>query len=248
MVLNKIILEEQTAFVKGRNINESIFMVNEVIHAMKTNNTNGMILKRDFSKAYDTVDWSCLLHIMECVNINQHWIRWIKAILETTRMSVLVNGSPTEEFTPKRGIRQGDPLVSYLFLPIGELLSRLIDRALSIGVYQGIKFEFHNNVISHFQYADDAVLFINNSEEAIRGMKRVLLLFQSITGLTINFNKSLVYHVSNDTIKMQKGIEILGCQAGSITFKYLGDWVGIFKKPCLYWNSMVDQVQSKLQG
>lgn len=106
-VLSKIISEEQTAFVKGRNINESIFLVNEVIHSMKTHKVDGLIVKLDFAKAYDSIDWSCLLHVMECVNLDQKWISWIKAILESTRMSILVNGSPTEEFTPRRGIRQG---------------------------------------------------------------------------------------------------------------------------------------------
>lgn len=246
-VLGNLISEEQTAFVKGRNINESIFMVNEVIHAMKTQGIDGLILKIDFSKAYDTVDWSCLLHVMECVNMNQHWINWIKVILETTKMSILINGSPTEEFSPKRGIRQGDPLAPYLFLLIGEVLSRLIDRAVSTGACQGINFKFHNRTISHFQYADDTVLFIQNSKKDIRGMKRVLLLFQSITGLAINFNKSLVYHTSNDRDCLKAGIKILGCQPGSIPFKYLGDWVGLNVKPCSYWNSLVNQMQSKLQ-
>lgn len=247
-VLGNLISEEQTAFVKGRNINESIFMVNEVIHAMKTQGIDGLILKIDFSKAYDTVDWSCLLHVMECVNMNQHWINWIRVILETTKMSILINGSPTEEFSPKRGIRQGDPLAPYMFLLIGEVLSRLIDRAVSTGACQGINFKFHNRTISHFQYADDTVLFIQNSKKAIRGMKRVLLLFQSITGLAINFNKSLVYHTSNDRDCLKACIKILGCQPGSIPFKYLGDWVGLNVKPCSYWNSLVNQMQSKLQG
>lgn len=40
----------------------------------------------------------------------------------------------------------------------------------------------------------------------------------------------------------------MGCQAGSIPFKYLGDWVGIIKKPCFYWNHLLDQVKLKLQG
>jgi len=39
------------------------------------------------------------------------WICWIKGCLESVSVSVLVNGSPTKEFIPLKGVHQGDPLV-----------------------------------------------------------------------------------------------------------------------------------------
>lgn len=54
----------------------------------------------------------------------------------------------------------------------------------------------------------------------------MLLLFQVITGLSINFGRSYVYHISNDADSVQDGIEILGCQFVSLAFRYLGAWVG----------------------
>lgn len=83
-MLGKIILEDQTAFLKGRNIGESIFMINEVIHAMKEHKMDGIILKLDFSKAYDSIDWSCIYQVIECINLGSKWKIWIKKILEST--------------------------------------------------------------------------------------------------------------------------------------------------------------------
>lgn len=248
VVMSKLVSEEQTAFIKGRNINESIFIVNEVVHAMKIHKIEGLIVKLDFSKAYDSIDWSCLLHTLQCMNFNKKWIQLIRAILHTTRISVLVNGSPTEEFSPIRGIRQGDPLAPYLFLFIGEILSKLVNKAIDKGVLQGINFDFHDRHISYCQYADDTILFIKNEEHSIKGLKKVLLLFQAITGLSINFRKSVVYHVSNDKEIVVKGTTILGCQSGTVPFKYLGDWVGLERKSCRIWKSLTDNITAKLQG
>jgi len=36
------------------------------------------------------------------------WIELIKNCLESSSISVLVNGNPTIEFKPKKGLRQGD--------------------------------------------------------------------------------------------------------------------------------------------
>lgn len=139
-------------------------MVNEVIHAMRMHKSNGIILKLDFSKAYDSIDWSCLYQIIDCINLGPKWLRWIKKICESTRMSILINGAPKEEFSPKRGVRQGNPLAPYLFLLVGEVLNKLLIRAQEKNLIAGIKLPFHSDPITHFQYANNTILFIENQD------------------------------------------------------------------------------------
>jgi len=50
--------------------------------------------------------------------------------MESATVSVLVNGSPTEEFKPTRGLRQGDPMPPFLFLVVAEGLAGLVRQAL----------------------------------------------------------------------------------------------------------------------
>ncbi|KAH1121736.1 hypothetical protein J1N35_004896 [Gossypium stocksii] len=59
VVFPKIIAPEQAGFVAGRNINDNIIIVQEVIHSMKSKQKNkrSMAIKIDREKAYDRVHW-----------------------------------------------------------------------------------------------------------------------------------------------------------------------------------------------
>ena len=48
-----------------------------------------------------------------------------------------MNGSPTPEFVPERGLRQGDPMSHFLFLIVAEGLNTLMERAKDLGVIKG---------------------------------------------------------------------------------------------------------------
>ena len=43
---------------------------------------------------------------------------------------MLVNGSPTKEFVPSKGLRQGDPLAPFLFLIVAEGLAGVVRNAV----------------------------------------------------------------------------------------------------------------------
>lgn len=57
-IMGKIIIDSQSGFMRGRQISESILIANEVEHSMKIGKTQGIILKLDFEKAFDSVDWN----------------------------------------------------------------------------------------------------------------------------------------------------------------------------------------------
>jgi len=65
--------------------------------------------------------------------------------LKSATISILINGSPTREFKPKRGLRQGDLLAPSLFLIVAEGLAGLVREATRIGVLEGVRVG-HNGV------------------------------------------------------------------------------------------------------
>jgi len=59
--------------------------------------------------------------------------------MESSSVSVLVNGSPTKEFVPTRGLRQGGPMAPFLFLIVAEGLAGLVRQAVKKGLYCGVQ-------------------------------------------------------------------------------------------------------------
>ena len=93
-VMNELIDKSQTAFMKGRNITEGVAVVQEYInYCCKSNNTCA-ILKLDFAKAFDSVDWSFLYDMLLARGFSTKWISWVMSILKMGNSSILVNGIP----------------------------------------------------------------------------------------------------------------------------------------------------------
>ncbi|GJQ94072.1 gypsy type transposase [Tanacetum coccineum] len=65
------------------------------------------IVKIDFEKAYDSVRWDYLDDVLRKFGFGEKWCGWIQECLRSSWGSVLVNGSPTEEFQFFKGLKQG---------------------------------------------------------------------------------------------------------------------------------------------
>lgn len=71
------------------------------------------------------------------MGIGEVWMKWIEAIVFSSQMSVMVNGSPIEDFEVSRGLRQGDPLSFFLYVIIAKCLAGLIRKVSNIGEFKG---------------------------------------------------------------------------------------------------------------
>ncbi|XP_017245327.1 uncharacterized protein LOC108216978 [Daucus carota subsp. sativus] len=247
-VMSNLISEVQSGFMHGRQISDGILLVSEIIGSLKRNRCQGVIIKLDFEKAFDSVNWNFLIHLLKKLNFQDKWVKWIEAILKTCRISVLVNGSPTKEFTPERGLRQGDPLSPLLFNLVGEVLHCMLVKAEEAGVFQGIRLGNEGGTVSHLQYADDTVIFVENNIEAIKGVKRVLQGFEILSGLKINYSKSKLYGFNNSKEEIQEWSAAIGCFPGEDSFQYLGLELAKSPKRVQFWDPLLDKTKKKLAG
>lgn len=108
-VLPTLAGKSQSAFVEGRQILDGALIANEIFKWAKANKTKAVLLKIDFQKSYDTLNWGFIDHVLDLMGFGRTWRQWIKSCLTTASISILVNGSPTAFFKMEQGLSQGDP-------------------------------------------------------------------------------------------------------------------------------------------
>jgi hypothetical protein len=108
-VCHRIIAKEQSAFIKGRYILESVVIAHEVLHSVHKSKQPRVILKLDYEKAYDRVNLDFLLEILESRGFGETWIGWIKKVVLGGLVSILANGEDSNTFKTGRGLDRVTP-------------------------------------------------------------------------------------------------------------------------------------------
>ncbi|GJW49120.1 reverse transcriptase domain, reverse transcriptase zinc-binding domain protein [Tanacetum coccineum] len=246
-VIGKLIGEEQNAFIKGRFILDGVLIGNEVVQFLKKKKEKAFLLKIDFEKAYDSINWSFIRNSMIQMGFGDRWCNWIEACFKSSRISVLVNGSPTGEFSMERGIRQGDPLSPFLYLIAAEGLNVTLKEAVSKGIYKGVQIGRERRAsISHLQYADDTLVFGEWNSVNAKNLMRILECVQQASGLKINNNKSKLYGIGVSNQEVVWMANRMGCLSGRMPFMYLGIPIGLNMKNIDSWNGIVEKFKTKL--
>ncbi|MCH82386.1 LINE-1 reverse transcriptase like, partial [Trifolium medium] len=245
-VIGNLIPKTQSAFLKGRQLVEGVVVVNEVIDFAKKAGKECLILKVDFEKAYDSVDWGFLDYMLDRFGFSVKWRSWMKACVCGGNLSILVNGSPTHELPIKRGLKQGDPLAPLLFLLVAEGLGGLMRRAVEVNRFRPFLVGGGCAPVSLLQYADDTLCIGEATIGNLWVMKSVLRGFEMASGLKINFWKSCVIGVNVTEEFLGMASDFLNCRIGRIPFKYLGLPVGANPRKMSTWEPMLESVRRRL--
>ena len=247
-VLSGIISPTQNAFVKGRQISDSILIANECIDSRLQAAIPGVLCKLDVEKAYDHVNWEFLLYLLDRCGFSEKWRQWIHFCISTVRFSILINGSPKGFFGSTRGIRQWDTLSPLFFVLITEALSRMMTRAAEKGLLSGFQVGSLDNGllhISHLLFADDTLIFSDANPDHIFHIWLLFTWFEAVSGLKINLCKSEMMPVGH-VPDLDSLVEIMGCKTAQLPVNYLGLPLGAKFKSKAIWDPILEKMERKL--
>ena len=68
-----------------------------------------------------TVLWDCLRYVTRRIWFDSKWLGWMEGFVFTSFISILVNGSSTEDFKISRDLYRGDPVSPFIFLLVEKV-------------------------------------------------------------------------------------------------------------------------------
>ena len=241
-VLPKIINTDQQGFIKNIFIGFNIIQIQDIIDYADILNIDGIILFLDFKKAFDTVEWNFMIHVLKKFGFNTGFIDWVQILYKNINSCIINNGWKSQNFNLERGVKQGCPLSALLFIIVAEILSSKIRANRNI---QGICVKLGNGIekkLKITQLADDTTIFLKDIEEIPTVIDEIRE-FGSHSGLKLNISKTSGLMIGKS--KMENDKCIYGIKFEKHV-KALGTYFGTNKAECeqLNWQSKIDSCQN----
>ncbi|KAL0455534.1 UNVERIFIED_CONTAM: hypothetical protein Slati_0892600 [Sesamum latifolium] len=160
-ILHLLIEYSQNAFVPGRSIADNVLLAQELLAGYnQVRLPQRCTIKVDIQKAYDSVNWDFILESLNIFKFPPRFITLIEQCITTASFSISLNGSIHGFFQGSRGIRQGGPVFTYLFVIVMEIWHVL----LKVRVQNDDNFQYHWKChelgILNLCFADDVLISV----------------------------------------------------------------------------------------
>jgi hypothetical protein len=226
---------------------DGVAILHETVHELHSKKLNGVILKNYFEKAYDKVKWSFLLQALGMKGFSPEWRALIHSSLSRGSVAIKVNDDIGHYFQTKKGLQQGDPLSPILFNIVADMLAIMIEHAKSNGLFEGVIPHLVDGGLSILQYADD-ILFMEHDLDNAQNLKLILLAFEHLSGLKINFYKSELFCFGKALDHAQLYAELFECNQGQFPIRYLGIPIHFQRLTNAEWKIMEERLQLRLSS
>ena len=238
-IIPNIIHANQSGFVKGRYIGENIRLIQDIMEKLKNTKQSGLLLLLDFEKAFDSIEWPYMHKILEKFNFGPSYRNWIKICYTNISSTIINNGFTSGWFHISRGVRQGCPLSTILFIICVELLAQLIRNDNEI---KGITIGEQEHKISLFA---DYTTCIVETIESVSRVFEITKAFSRSSGLNLNIDKSVLVHIG--VWRVKPNIPFNVCVSDG-KFNMLGVDLGSNSEECYRTNveNKISKMKTKL--
>ncbi|KAG7543172.1 hypothetical protein ISN45_Aa07g030980 [Arabidopsis thaliana x Arabidopsis arenosa] len=238
----------QVGFVQGRLLCENVLLASELVESFHCpGEISRGCLQVDLAKAYDNLSWEFLMNVLDAIDFPRQFVGWLKECVTTTSFSIAFNGELIGFFQGKKGLRQGDPISSLLFVLAMDVLSKKLDRGV-INQSFGLHPKCHAPMVTHLSFADDILIFFDGREDSIQGILNILEDFKAASGLGINRDKTALFLDGGDVQVNQEISSRFGLQQGSFPVRYLGVPLTSKKLRAQDYQPLLDRIMSRFNA
>jgi hypothetical protein len=206
------------------------------------------VLKLDYEKAYDRVSRTFLEEMLDSKGFGSKWRGWLQQVVRGGSLCIRINDENCNYFKSGKGLRQGDPLSPLLFNLVADVFSRMLMKAARQGFITRLLPQVVEGRIISLQYADDTLLFLENDMDKASILKWLLVCFEQMSRMKINYDKSDLLTVGVDEDRANDFAKLFCCKRCDFPIKYLGVPLHFNKLTRKDLQPVVDKILKRIAG
>lgn len=109
---------------------------------------------------------------------------------------------------------------------MADAFSALMARAEEAGIIDGFKASVGAQTVSHLQFVDDTLCFVEAGAEQVFNLKTILDIYECISSLKVNLLKSCMAGIGVDGMMLSNHARVIECKLVDWPLKYLGMTLG----------------------
>ena len=217
--MEAVISDMQRGFLRGRKMIRNVLDVDLRSMKIALKAERGALVLFDFEDAFPSISQEYLLSMLDALGVPSSFTQLVKAFYHDCRCILKVVGTTAPGFPMTSGVRQGCPLSPLLFVLVADILLRRLQKCVN-----------GDNVIRAF--ADDVAMIVEDSIRHFDTAVDIYKQFGSFFGLNLNWSKTIVIPLWEDSIEQAKKELNSACpDSAAMDFSAWGTYLGFAVGP-----------------